>query len=264
MRGAITAAWQFRHFVRSGIQSDLAIRFARSRLGTTWSILHPLAQSAIYVIVLAEVLGARLPNVASKSAYPIYLLAGMAAWSLFNEIVARSLTIFIDYSAALKKVAFPRLCLPLIVWGGALLNHALLLVALALVAVCLGRFDAMSWLYLPVGILLVSLVGFGVGILAGIFNVFCRDVGQAFSIVLQVWFWFTPVVYPIEVVPADLRWLIEANPLTPLVRSYQDALLWHTAPEPQALLRCLVIGLSTSIMAWFLFRRAASELVDAL
>ena len=62
----------------------------------------------------------------------------MAAWNLFNEIVARSLTLFIDHSAALKKVAFPRLCLPLIVWGSALLNHLLLLVALAVVTVCLA------------------------------------------------------------------------------------------------------------------------------
>jgi lipopolysaccharide transport system permease protein len=264
MMDAVTAVWRFRHFVRSGIQGELASRFARSRLGTTWSILHPLAQSAIYVIVLSEVLGAKLPNLTSKSAYPVYLLSGMAAWSLFNEIVTRSLTLFIDHSAALKKVAFPRLCLPLIVWGSALLNHVLLLAALALVMICLGCFAPAGWLYLPIGIVLISLFAFGIGILAGVFNVFCRDVGQAFSIVLQIWFWFTPVVYPIEAVPADLRWLINANPLTPLVRSYQDALLWHTLPDALSLSRSFMLASLMSWMALALFRRAASELVDAL
>ena len=264
MRGAVAAAWQFRYFVLSGIRGDLAIRFARSRLGMAWSILNPLAQSAIYVVVLSEVLSARLPNVASKSAYPIYLLAGMAAWSLFNEIVVRSATIFIDYSAALQKVAFPRLCLPLIVWGGALINHAFLLLALALVAISLGHFQGLPWLYLPGGILLISVFAFGVGILAGIVNVFCRDVGQALGIILQVWFWFTPIVYPIAAVPAGLRPLIEANPLTPLVRAYQDALLWHAVPEAASLLRPLALGVGLSLLAWLLFRRASSQLVDAL
>lgn len=264
MRHALAAAWRYRHFVRAGIQSDLAIRFARSRLGATWSILHPLAQSAIYVIILAEVLGARLPNVAGKTAYPVYLLAGMAAWSLFSEIVSRSLTLFIEHGATLKKVAFPRLCLPLIVWGGALLNHVLLLAALAVVTACLGCFDAAGWIYLPIGIVLISMFAFGVGILAGVFNVFCRDVGQVFAIVLQIWFWLTPVVYPIEAVPHDLRWLISANPLTPLVASYQGALLWHAAPDAQSLLRPLILGASTVGLAWLLFRRAAAELVDAL
>ena len=231
MRNTIGAIWQFRHFVRSGIQSDLTIRFARSRLGTAWSILHPLAQSAIYVVVPSEVLGARLPHVASKSAYPVYLLSGMAAWSLFQEIFGRCVTIFIDNAAALKKVAFPRVCLPLIVWGSALINHAMLLAALALVTICLGCFHPLGWLYLPIGILVISVFAFGMGILVGIFNVFSRDIGQASGIVLQVWFWFTPVVYPIEAVPANWRWIISANPLTPLVRSYQDALLWHVMPR---------------------------------
>lgn len=264
MMGSIVAAWRYRHFVRAGIEGDLAARFARSRLGAAWSILHPLAQSAIYVVVLAEVLGARLPSVAGKSAYPIYLLAGMAAWSLFNEIVSRSLSLFIEHAPALKKVAFPRLCLPLIVWGAALLNHVLLLAALLAVTLVLGSLPGTGWLWLPLGALLISLLAFGTGILAGIFNVFCRDVGQVFGIVLQVWFWLTPVVYPIDAVPASLRWIINANPLTPLVATYQDALLLNLGPAPAPLLPPALLGLSAAAMAWLLFRRAAGDVVDAL
>ena len=112
--------------------------------------------------------------------------------------------------------------------------------------------------------MLISIFAFGVGILAGIFNVFCRDVGHTFSIILQIWSWFTPVVYPIEAVPANLRWILDVNPLTPLVRTYQDALLWHSAPDALALSRPLILGLCIALAAWLLFRRAASELVDEL
>lgn len=264
MHHALLALWRFRHFVGSSIHAEWKFRYARSRLGASWAVLHPLTQSAIYAIVLAEVLGARLPNAAGKADYPIYLLAGVAAWTLFSEVLSRSLTVFIDYSAALKKVAFPRLCLPVIVWGGALINHTLLLLALALVSGFLGHFAGWGWLHLPLGIVLISALAFGIGVLAGIFNTFCRDVGQVFTVLLQLWFWLTPIVYPIEAVPANLRWLMHVNPMTPLVAIYQDALLRQTGPAIAPLLPGIALAATLCGMGFLLFRRASSELVDAL
>ncbi len=84
-----SALWRYRHFVLTSILGDLRGRFVRSRLGLFWSILHPLAQATIFALVLAEVLGAKLAGIDNKAAYPIYLMAGMAAWGLFSEICDR-------------------------------------------------------------------------------------------------------------------------------------------------------------------------------
>ena len=105
-----TALWRYRHFVVASITGELKSRFVRSRLGLLWSILHPLAQAAIFALVLAEVLGAKLGGLDDKSAYPLYLLGGMAAWTLFSEIVNRCLTVFIDNASTMKKISFPRIC----------------------------------------------------------------------------------------------------------------------------------------------------------
>ena len=75
-------------------------------------ILNPLAQATIFAVVLSEVLVTKIPDIDNKAAYAIYLMAGMAAWGLFAEIMTRCTTVFIDYSNTLKKIAFPRLCLP--------------------------------------------------------------------------------------------------------------------------------------------------------
>jgi lipopolysaccharide transport system permease protein len=256
--------WQYRYFILSSIRGELKGRFARSYLGGFWFILHPLAQALIFSIVLAEVLRAKLPNMDSTAAYPIYLLSGMAAWSLFSEILNRSLTIFIEQSSALKKIAFPRLCLPVIVWGGAIVNHLLLLIAIAVIFLFFGHSPGVAWIYVIPGIVLISALAFGLGVFLGIINVFVRDVGQVMTVVMQLWFWLTPVVYPKSAVPETFRWVIDANPMTGLVEIYQSALLLNQAPNFMNLLPSAVIGVVAVFASFVLFRRASPELVDAL
>lgn len=260
----LSALWRYRYFVMASIAGELRARFARSRLGLLWSILHPLAQAAIFALILSEVLGAKLSGIDDKAAYPMYLLAGMAAWTLFSEIVNRSLTVFIDYSATLKKIAFPRICLPVIVWGSALLNHALLLVAIAVVFLFLGKVPGVAWLALPLGILLISIFGFGLGMLLGIFNVFVRDIGQAVGIILQLWFWLTPIVYPASIVPEHLRWVLSLNPMVPVVEIYHEAMVFDRWPDFTPLFIPVALSAGLLVLSFVVFKRASPELVDAL
>jgi lipopolysaccharide transport system permease protein len=260
----LTALWHYRHFIASSIRSELKGRFARSKLGALWFILHPLAQAAIYSLVLSEFLAARLPGTALPGAYGVYLMAGLAAWTLFSEIATRCTTIFIDHANALKKIAFPRLCLPAIVGGGALVNQLLLLGAIAVVTSLLGRPPTVAWLALLPGIALVALLAFGLGVLLGTFNVFVRDVGQVFGVVIQIWFWLTPVVYPRDTIPQGWRWINDINPMTPLVRLYQDVILFGAFPDWRALIPTALVAIALLVVAFTIFRRASADLVDAL
>ena len=90
-------------------------------------IVNPLINAAIFALVLAEVMSAKLPGMTNdKFGYALYLMAGMLAWSLFSEVVSRSVTIFVENANLLKKLVFPRICLPLTVIGSALINNLLL------------------------------------------------------------------------------------------------------------------------------------------
>ena len=82
MKNMLLALWHYRHFIFGSIKNEFATRFARSRLGGAWMILHPLAQVAIYALVLSAVLAAKLPGIDNQYAYAIYLMAGMLAWWL--------------------------------------------------------------------------------------------------------------------------------------------------------------------------------------
>ncbi len=260
----LQSIWRYRHFILASIRGDLRGRFARSRLGAFWFILHPLAQSLIFSIVLAEVMRTRMPNIDSQAAYPIYLLSGMAAWGLFSEILTRSIGIFIEQASAMKKIAFPRLCLPVIVWGSALINHVLLLLAIAVIFLFFGHYPGLAWLYLIPGMLLISIMAFGIGVFLGVLNVFARDVAQFMTVFLQLWFWFTPIVYLKSVVPEKFQFLIGLNPMTPLVGLYQNALLLNQSPEWMSFWPAVVVGFVAVAVSFMVFRRASPELVDAL
>lgn len=256
--------WRYRYFILSSIRGELKGRFVRSRLGGIWFLLHPLAQALIFSIVLAQILQARLPESDVEAAYPIYLLSGLAAWSLFTEILSRSTTIFIEQAPVMKKIAFPRLCLPIVIWGTALLNHLLLLAAILFVFLLFGHVPGWALLSLPLGMVLISGMAFGLGIILGVMNVFIRDIGQAMAIVVQLWFWLTPIVYPASIVPEQYRSLTAINPMAPLVALYQNALLFDRWPQIQSVAGPAIFAATIVGFAFVLFRRASPELVDAL
>ena len=265
MHNILLATWRYRHFILSSIRTELVTRFSRSRLGALWVIIHPLMQAAIFALVLSEVMAAKMQGMAdNKFAYAIYLMAGMLGWSLFTEVITRCLTLFIDNGHLLKKIVFPRLCLPLIVIGSASLNSGLLFLSILLVFGLLGHWPGLHILWVPLLLMIALVLALGIGLILGILNVFMRDIGQVVPIVLQLSFWFTPIVYSAEVVPQAFRLLLNINPVFPIVKGLQNALLYNTSPNLLALSLVLVLALGLLSFAMLLFRRANPEIVDVL
>ena len=258
------ALWRFRFFIVSSVRNDLRARVARSHLGAIWMVLQPLAQVAIFTLVLSEVLAARLPGITHKHAYAIYLMAGLLAWSLFSEITSRCLTIFVDNAGLLKKIVFPRICLPLIVVGPALVNNLMLFLAMLAIFLLMGHLPTLELLWLLPLTLVTVAFALGLGLLLGVLNVFVRDVGQVMGIVLQLWFWLTPIVYMPSIVPAQFRTAIAFNPMASIVDAYQQVILYQQSPAGPGVL--WVAGVSVLLLgaALLLFRRAAPDMVDVL
>ncbi|MER2299273.1 ABC transporter permease [Pseudomonas promysalinigenes] len=264
MLGMFRGVWDYRGFILTSIKNEFISRFARSKLGGLWMIIHPLAQVAIYALILSNVLGARLPGIDNKYAYALYLIAGILAWNLFAEIVGRCLTVFIDQGNLMKKMRFPRIALPVIVVGSCLLNNLLLFAAVMVVFAVLGHAPNMQMIWLLPLTLLVVALAVGIGLVLGVLNVFLRDIGQVVPIVMQVWFWFTPIVYSVNIVPEYLKGTLDVNPMFPIVTAYHNVLVYKQAPEVTELGLVLAIALGLMAVGLFLFRRASAEMVDSL
>lgn len=264
LRAVLRSVWQFRQFILGSIANEFRTRFARSRLGAMWMVLNPLAQAAIFAFILSGLLSSRLPGIASPHAYPIYLLAGILGWSLFAEVVSRCLTVFIDHGNLLKKMAFPRIALPAILVGVALVNLVLLAVAVLVVYAVLGHLPLRALHWLPLLAALTLALATGLGLSLGIVNVFVRDTGQVMGIVLQFWYWLTPIVYTLDTVPAAYRHWLGWNPMLPVIAGFQSVLAYDRAPDLSSLALPAACAAASLGLALWLYRQADEELTDAL
>ena len=264
MKAMLVAIWRYRFFVLSSIKTEFRIKFVRSSLGGLWMILHPLSQVLIFAFVLSAVMSAKLPGIDNRYAYAIYLMAGTLGWSLFAEIVNRCLTLFIENANILKKLVFPKIALPLIVTGSALINNSLLFVAILLIFGVLGHLPGMALLWLPVLMLITIALALGLGLILGVLNVFMRDIGQLVPVCMQFLFWFTPIVYTVNIIPEQYRKWLAINPLFPVITGYQNVLLYNKEPDLAGLGVIALIALVLLAFALLLFRKASPEMVDQL
>jgi len=260
----IKAAWQYRGFIASSVVNDFKSRLSHTRFGVAWVVLQPLAQVIIFATILSNVLGATLQGVSSKYGYVGYLMAGTACWSLFADIVQRCMTVFIDNGSLLKKIQFPRITLAAVVVGISSVNNLAYVTIVLLALPLMAMYPGIHYLWLPVLMVMTISLAAGIGLFLGTLNVFARDLGQVVLVLLQFWFWVTPIVYPISIVPKALRSTLTLNPVLPLVVGYQNVLIYSRRPPAHQLMWLGLVVLFMLAAAMFTFRRASSEMVDVL
>lgn len=264
MNNIASALWAYRGFVFGSVGREFQSKYRNSILGVAWTILNPLAMVIVYTVIFSSVMQAKLPGIDDTFAYSIYLCAGIFTWGLFAEITGRGQNVFLENANLLKKLSFPRLCLPVIVVFNALLNFGIIFGLFLLFLLLTGRLPGLVLLALiPVLIIQVAFAA-GLGVTLGVLNVFFRDVGQFFGIVLQFWFWFTPIVYPITIIPENFRGLLLLNPMMPIIGAYQTILVNGRWPDWQSMLPVALLGLLFCMLAIYLFRKRSGEMVDEL
>ena len=206
----------------------------------------------------------RLPGIDSPYAYSIFLMAGILPWGLFSEILARSPAMFIDNAHLIKKVSLPKLCFPFIILGNSLLNFAIIFSLFLLVLLVLGQFPGVILLAVIPVLLLQLFLAFGISLCLAILNVFFRDVGHFFSIFLQFWFWLTPIVYSLQMIPERYQGLWQCNPMLSIIVAYQGIFLEHQWPDWWTLLPTFIIALAINALAVRLLVIHGGEMVDEL
>lgn len=264
MLNALSALYRYRSFILGSVAREFRLRYTQSALGGLWAILNPLAMIVIYTVIFAEVMRAKLPGIDNKFAYSIFLCAGVFSWSLFAELVGKGQTVFIENANLLKKMSFPRLCLPMISVLSGLLNYVILYCLFVAFLFIASIFPGAAFLAIVPLTILVLALGTGLGIFLGILNVFYRDVGHFFGIFLQFWFWLTPIVYPARIIPDSIRPLLQINPMTPVVEAFQGILVSGRWPDWSSLIVPSAIAIVLCVLGWSMFRARAGDMVDEL
>jgi len=204
------------------VKRELKARYAGSAFGLFWTVILPLATILIYYVFFALVLKVKIPELPSTAGYFFYLLAGLLPWMTISEAINQSANSLITQSALLKQTVFPIEILPAVPVVTSLLPQ---IFGTFIYILLLGWFSALKpigLIFLPILLILQMLMTAGLGYLFAAISAIYRDFIQVLNIILQLWFYLTPILYPPSLVPARFKWILSYNPLTWLVRCYQN------------------------------------------
>jgi len=264
--------WQYRGFVWGSVLREFNGKYRESLFGAFWAVAGPfwavagpLTMIVIYTVGFAQLMRPTLPGHESTPfAFSIYLWAGVIAWNLFAEMLGRLNNVFLESGNLIKKANFPRICLPIIVILSAFINFSILLGIYLLFLAIIGHWPGWTILAAIPLLVLQLLFTMGLGVALGTLNVFFRDVGQITGVVLQFWFWLTPIVYTLQALPEGARAVMRFNPLLSLIGAWQTVFLDRDWPDFASL---LPLAMLTLLMLWlgaWLFLGRVGELVDEL
>lgn len=249
--------------LREFVRRDFKGRYAGSALGFLWSFVQPLFQLVLFNFVFATVMklspaGERTEN------FAVFLFCGLLPWTAFNEGVQRASTVITENATLVKKLSFPSEILVLAVCIAALLHEG---IAAIVFLVILGLFGKLSLGGLPVLLLALPLqiaLTLGLGLFLSSLQVFFRDTAQVLSMIFMGWFYMTPIVYPMSLVPTRFQPWLELNPLTVLVHLYREAFLGGGVPWGPELGWLAVVSGVCLAGGLMLFRSLKSAFADEI
>ena len=225
-----------RELLGSFIWRDLKARYEGSLLGRLWPILNPLILFCLFYFVFAIILGAKLEargtslsDAEAKQMYGLYIISGILPWLGFSEGLTRCTGVVLENGNLVKKIAFPSELLPVY---AVVVNLVYFFIGLAVYLVAVTVFFGglpSTWWWLLVAIPLQAIFTIGLGLFLGAFNIFVRDTSQIMGLILQLWFFTTPIVYHVGLIEgtdaAALKAFMGLNPLYHLMDLYRTALV---------------------------------------
>jgi lipopolysaccharide transport system permease protein len=254
-----------RDFILASIIREFNAKYRSSLLGGIWAILNPLTLIFIYTFVFSQLMRASLPGSEGDTfAFSVFLCAGILPWIFFTDVFSRLSTVFTDNSSLIKKTPIPKSCFPVIVIGGCLINFLISLGIFFVFLILIGKWPGIAVLNMFPIVVLQTIFAAGLGVFFGVLHVFFRDVSQFIGVILQIWFWLTPIIYPLSVLPVYAQGVVAANPMAPVVNAYQGIFLLGRAPDWGALTAFLILALLSLVLAHWFFMRQQRELVDEL
>ena len=205
---------------------QLSVQYKQAVLGIGWALMNPLISTGVFTLIFGRVM--KVPS--DGLPYPLFVLSGLVMWQFFSRAVTSGSNSLVGNSHILSKVYFPRAALPLSGVLAGLVDILVNLVILFALMAVYGYVPGLQLLTLPLFVGMTVLFAFALSLWLSALNALYRDIGFAIPIVLQVWLFLTPVIYPVTLMPASLSWLLELNPMSALIQGARWAVLPGALP----------------------------------
>lgn len=244
---------------------DFTEKFAGSVLGSLWNFVWPLVQLFIYIVIFGKFMGGRLPGNSEVYSYGIYVAAGLIPWTSFTNTISRSSRVFLDKKHIISKVRVSLPSLPLFICLSEVITFCITMSFLFAVVLITGpKLSAPFVLMLFFLYYLQQILALGLGMFCAVFTIFVRDFNEIVNIVLQLAFWFTPIVYIPAILPDLARKLLVLNPAYPFIESYHQIFVFHESLPIGALMVLAVLAHAIFFGAYLMLHFLEKDIRDFL
>lgn len=251
--------WAQRELLFFLVWRDLKVRYKQTILGVSWVILQPLLMTLVFAMFLGQI--ARFPT--GNVPYVLFLYSGLLPWTFFSNAVATGSHSLIGSAPMIRKVYFPRSIVPLAAILVRLADFIIASVVLVILMLYYGRAFTWTILLAPLLILQLTLLALALGMWFAALNVKYRDIGTALPVLLQLWMFSSPVIYPSNLVPWHWKWAYELNPLTGIIGGFRAALLGLEL-DRRSLVLSTVITVAALVCSMYAFKRLEDQFADVV
>lgn len=245
--------FKYRYLLWNLVSRDLKVRYKRSVLGFLWAMINPLLTMAVLVVVFTRLFRFEVEN------YPLYVLSGLLIWNLYSRGTAVAMRSVLDSSTTRKKIYIPASVFIAAAIGSALVNLLFALFPLLILCIVMGVPPTVTWFLLPIPILQTALFTFAVGTIVAALVVFFADMLDIYEVLLNAYFYLTPIIYPVGILPPLFATLEQLNPLYHFMDLFRASLTQGTLIAPDRIVLPTLAALILMAIAWSLFTRLSDE-----
>jgi lipopolysaccharide transport system permease protein len=251
--------WRYRELLYFLAWKDIKVKYKQTALGIAWVVLQPLLGMLLFTLLFGRV--AKLPT--DGLPYPIFYFASLMSWTYFSTALVTASNSIVNNTSLISKVYFPRVLLPASAVIGALLDLAITAVLLVGLLLYFEIPITKGLAAVPLVLVLLVILTLGVGQMLAALTVNYRDIKHALPFLVQLWFFASPVIYPLSMVPERFRWLVCLNPVTGIIESTRALIGGRPLPWDALGISCVVVVVLLVWGFWY-FQRTERRFADVI
>ena len=250
--------YNYRELLKTSVKKEIRGKYKNSFLGVLWSFLNPLLQIMVYAIVFQMILKNPQEN------YAIFLCCALIPWTFFSTTISRAAFNCIENGNILKKVYFPREILPISVVTSEAVNFFISTVIILGFVIIGGVGISKYIIFYPLIFISQYILLIGISLIVTSICVYLRDLQHFIGIFLQLMFYATPIVYNVNSIPDNFKWILQINPMTYIIEAYRSIFYYKAIPELKPILILIIISLMLCVIGYLIFNKLQKGFAEQL
>lgn len=257
--------YNYRELIKTSVQKDIGGKYKHSFLGVLWSFINPLLQITVYAIIFPLIMG----DSSTYKDYTVFMVCGLIPWTYFSTVLNRSSFVMIENGNILKKVYFPREILPFSLVVSETVNFLISCIIIIAFILIKGFGISKYVLFFPLILLTQFVLLLGIALILSSVTVYFRDLQHFVGVLLQLYFYATPIVYSVDTIKnspmgSKFLWVLKYNPMTYIINGYRDIFYNQTMPDLKSLGILFLIGIALLIIGYAIFNKLQKKFAEEL